>query len=135
MPRHGSIGVFNALLRKIHVQRRTRRLALPHPGGVIDMGQVRSIIQPAGAVAQHNGRAAPLQQLDERTQQLRVRGGGFLRLHRGDEVDLNDDAHPGADPIQPPQRCKHLLHCAAALRRVIAPAGDDADIRLHGDPS
>ena len=116
MPRDMCLREHGILLRKVMVQRRAR---FGHTGNTINTIQKRFVIQPAGAVADHDRCAPLLQGQRQRPQECRMRRGGGIGLHGRNEIRLDDDPHPRPHPRQPAERRQRLRQRPRThLRRV-----------------
>ena len=120
---------------KIPVQLRTQRLGRAQTRHVVDALQMRGVVQPAGAVAEDDVRPVRLQHPHQRTDHRRMDRRGLLRLHRGDQIQLQRHAHPGRDPVQPARGRDSRLQRGRDLRILIALTGGEHHIIPHSGPS
>ena len=68
-------------------------------------------------------------------EQRRMDGRGGVRPHCGNEVDLDRDLHAGLHPVEAAERSQGGGERRTGLNHVIAPAGDDGNIKRHQYPS
>ena len=113
---------------KIRVKLRAERLGGTQAGHIVNALQMRRSIQPAGAVAKNDVRAARRQQLYQRADDGRMDCRSLLRLHGGDKIELQRHAHAGRDPVKTARRVDRGLQRGGNLRLFIAFAGGKRSI-------
>ena len=120
---------------KIPIQLRTQRLSRAQTRHVVDALQMRGVVQPAGAVAEDDVRPARLQHPHKRADHRRMDRRGLLRLHRGDQIQLQRHAHPGRDPVQPARGRDSRLQRGRDLRiLIVLQAASATSYRIPAPP-
>ncbi|MPM49679.1 hypothetical protein SDC9_96409 [bioreactor metagenome] len=126
---HG-VGIGNFRDRKILVEGCARLKNLTHAGAAVYGGEIGRRKRPAGAVAQHDLRAALDEQFAKRRRNLRVYGRRALRLDAHHQVCLDRDLHARYNPVQTPDWRERGDQRRLYLRRIIGFTADDRDVRI-----